>query len=444
MAAAARGGRTSGITDHLATEAAPTAELERQCRRIAVSLLDGSVVPVLGAGANLCDRDHGLDWHPHQQEYLPNGRELAEHLARLFDYPVASGGAAGSVAAEKPVLSNEDGLPRVSQYVTDVRGAGSLYENLHKIFNADYPPTEVHRLVAALAAVRPPMLVLTTNYDDALERAYRAAGVPYRLITYVAEGRDGIRGHFVHSQWRPGTHDRPDEPKLIDRKKNKCADLLADGVPVIAKIHGTVRRGQGFHDDSYVITETDFVDYLTDSDVWNVLPAPVAAKLKESHLLFMGYGLRDWNLRVMLHRAWSQQLLKLESWAIRDDADAVDVTLWQHRMVTTLVVKLKPFVAALVRSFAKVFLEQLWHLRPEERRKMIEALGPDEVGVGLFTRTFLDDPEAVADGIPQEHLDAFVETLLATQRGRALTALSGETLDALPAALQARIRTAGP
>lgn len=399
------------------------------------------MVPVLGAGANLCDRDRSMDWHPHQQEYLPNGRELAEHLARLFDYPQK--GRRRRSATEKHVLSNDDGLPRVSQYVADVSGAGSLYENLHKIFNADYPPTKVHRLVAALAAVRPPMLVLTTNYDDALERAFRTAELPYRLITYVAEGLDGIRGHFVHSRWNPGSKGRPDEPKLID-KKNRCSDLLADGVPVIAKIHGTVRRGQGFLDDSYVITETDFVDYLTDSDIWNVLPKPIGAKLKESHLLFMGYGLRDWNLRVMLHRAWSQQLLRLESWAIRNDADAVEVTLWQHRMVTTLSGDLKPFVAALARTFSKVFLEQLWHRAPKERSAMLDDMESGDVGLQLFMRTFLGDPEAGSEGIPEQHLEALFETLLATQRVRALDGLPKATLDSLPVTLQARIRTALP
>ena len=395
---------------------------------------------MLGAGANLCDRDRSAGWHPHQQRYLPNGRELAEHLARLFEYPLASVAAAESAALEESVLPDEDGLPRVSQYVADVRGPGSLYENLHKIFNADYPPTQVHQLVAALAAVRPPMLVLTTNYDDALERAFRDAELPYRLITYVAEGRDGIRGHFVHSRWKPGSKGS-DEPKLIG-KRNRCSDLLADGTPVIAKIHGTVRRGQGFLDDSYVITETDFVDYLTDSDVWNVLPPPIGAKLKESHLLFMGYGLRDWNLRVMLHRAWSQQLLRLESWAIRDDADAVEVTLWQHRMVTTLSHDLKPFVVALARSFSRVFLEQLWHRDAQERGRMIDDMGPDDVGLRLFMRTFLEDPTAVSKGIPKQHLEGFFETLLAGGRSRPLDALSERMLDSLPAALQARIRTA--
>ena len=69
-----------------------------------MSLLDCSVVPVLGAGANLCDRDQGADWHPHQQEYLPNGRELAEHLARLFDYPLASGGPPTATAETAAVI----------------------------------------------------------------------------------------------------------------------------------------------------------------------------------------------------------------------------------------------------------------------------------------------------------------------------------------------------
>jgi hypothetical protein len=285
---------------------------------------------VLGAGANLCDQpDKGKElWDPRDQRYLPSGMQLAQHLAARFDYPFEQvEETPDALGSPKPKLSDKDDLPRVSQYVADVRSPGSLYENLHKVFNADYPPTTIHRFVAALASVVRPLLVLTTNYDDVLERTYKAAGLEYRLITYVADSPLQYRGRFMHSHWRPGAIDSTDEPKPIDNKRNKCADLLTDGLPVIAKIHGTVRRGSSFGEDSYVITESDFVEYLTDSDAWNVLPSPIRAKVKESHLLFLGYGLHDWNLRVMLHRAWSQQVLSLESWAVRRDADAVDVTL---------------------------------------------------------------------------------------------------------------------
>ncbi len=65
------------------------------------------------------------------------------------------------------------------------------------MFGAEYGPTTVHRFLAALPArTGQHQLVLTTNYDDALEQAYDAAGEPFSTIYYRAtrEGRCWVRG----------------------------------------------------------------------------------------------------------------------------------------------------------------------------------------------------------------------------------------------------------
>jgi hypothetical protein len=56
----------------------------------------------------------------------------------------------------------------------------------------------------------------------------------------------------------------------------------------------------------------------------------------ESHFLFLGYSMRDWNLRVILNRIWGAQQLDLKSWAVqRQPADAgareVEEALWRDR-----------------------------------------------------------------------------------------------------------------
>ena len=73
-------------------------ELERHCRRVLRAVLDGRVVTLLGAGANLCGRPEGRPWE--RGRYLPSGAELARHLASRFDYPE----------------SESDELVRVSEY----------------------------------------------------------------------------------------------------------------------------------------------------------------------------------------------------------------------------------------------------------------------------------------------------------------------------------------
>ena len=133
------------------------------------------------------------------------------------------------------------------------------------------------------------------------------------MVWYIADGEH--RGSFWH---RP-----PDgEPRLIERPK------LYDGLALeeraaIVKIHGAVDRAQPDR-DSYVITEDHYIDYLTKTEVGQLLPAELLVSLTRSKFLFLGYSMQDWNLRVILHRIWGQQPLAYKSWAIQNDPSEIE------------------------------------------------------------------------------------------------------------------------
>lgn len=306
--------------------AAPTADpLEGHYRAVVKALVDGRVIPFLGAGVNLCGRPAGVPWR--QGQYLPAGGELAAYLAQSFGYP-------DDEAVD---------LVRVSQYVAVMNGSGPLYEGLHALFDADYPPTPLHQLLASLpGALRalgyPPrhQLIVTTNYDDVLERAFRAAGELFDLVTYIAEGEE--RGKFLHTP-------PEDEPVVIDRP-NEYRGLNLEQRSAILKIHGAVDRLNPER-DSYIITEDHYIDYLTRTDISNLIPVMLAARLRKSHFLFLGYSLRDWNLRVILHRIWGEQKLSYKSWAIQLKPQTLDQEFWRKRDVDILDVRLEDYVASL-------------------------------------------------------------------------------------------------
>jgi hypothetical protein len=291
------------------------------CALIARRLGRGKVVPVLGAGVNLCNRPPEAAWQHGQ--YLPSGPELALELAKYIRFPVSEG----------------CDLARVSQYVAALEGEGSLYEELHNVFDADYPPTLLHRFLGRLARLirtqgaRECMLVVTTNYDDALERAFESEDEPYDLVTYIAEGRD--RGLFRHVPWGS-------KPAVV-RVPNEYSDIRLDERSVIVKLHGAVDRVSGA--DSFVITEDHYIDYITRADVSGLFPVTLAAKLRTSHFLFLGYSLRDWNLRVMLYRLWGEQEgMSFKSWAVQDKPDPIDRAAWDERGVDILAVRIDEFV----------------------------------------------------------------------------------------------------
>jgi hypothetical protein len=285
---------------------------DRHYALVAGFLANAEVVPFLGAGANLCDRPDEAAWAPGR--FAPSGGELARTLAERSLYP-----------------DRDLDLLRISQYVDATLGERQLYRYLHSIFDSDYPPTSLHRLLARLPPVlrergAQQPLVLTSNYDDLVERALADAGEPFDVVWYEAK-RGPSQGRFVH---RTPTGD----VVPIDRP-NKYTGLDLAERSVILKLHGAIDRTDA-NRDSYVITEDSYIDYLVRGDVGEQIPFALRERMADSHFLFLGYSLRDWNLRVILNRIWGTQQLDLKSWAVqREPADAgvrqVEEALWRDR-----------------------------------------------------------------------------------------------------------------
>ncbi len=294
------------------------------------AIRQGRLVPFFGAGVNMCGRPAGTKWEPSSQ-FLPSGAELSQHLAANYAYP------------------SDDAwdLLRVSQYIAVESGTGPLYDDLRTIFDADVPTTPLHKYFATLPAKLAELgetprhqLIVTTNYDDLMERAFAEAGQEIDVVAYVADGEEA--GKFVH--WPPSGN-----AVLIDRP-NEYTKLSFER-PVILKIHGAVDRVTGER-DSFVITEDHYIDYLTRTDISNLVPVTLAAKLRKSHFLFLGYSLRDWNLRVILHRIWGAQKLSYKSWSIQRKPSPIEEKFWDKRDVEIFDIDLADYIGALDERLA--------------------------------------------------------------------------------------------
>jgi hypothetical protein len=98
--------------------------LNRHCQIVARRLGTGSVVPFLGAGANLCERPPDSDWEA-EAGYPPSGAELAAYLSTPYGYP-----------------ETDRDLLRVAQWVDLVSSPRALVDELHAIFSRDYQPNQ--------------------------------------------------------------------------------------------------------------------------------------------------------------------------------------------------------------------------------------------------------------------------------------------------------------
>jgi hypothetical protein len=291
---------------------------------VAKEMLDGRVVPFLGSGANLCGRPEELVWKPGQFDWLPDAKELASYLAQMFHYQG----------------KNDDDLARVSQYIALMAGAFPLYTELRRLFDGDYPPTTLHRFLAQVPSILrryqdppPYQLIVSTNYDDVLERAFHDVDEPFDLVSYDAEGE--TRGKFIHYPY-------DDKPRPI-KEPNQYWDLSTTERTVILKIHGAVDRADKSR-DSFVITEDHYIDYLSRTDVSKLFPVTLVDQLRQSHCLFLGYSLHDWNLRIILNRLWGDAKLRSTSWAVQLNPDPLDRELWSNRSVRILDTSLEAYI----------------------------------------------------------------------------------------------------
>ena len=118
---------------------------------------------------------------------------------------------------------------------------------------------------------------------------------------YLAFGRH--RGKFLHVS-ADGARDRRRDPERLCRRVARAAN----GDPQDPRR----RRPRPEREwESFVVSEDDHIDYLAQADISVVVPVTLAAELRRSHFLFLGYQLHEWSLRVFLHRVWGRERVGL-------------------------------------------------------------------------------------------------------------------------------------
>lgn len=306
-------------------------ELDEHFGMMANAIKEGWIIPFLGAGASLCGRPDNSEWDPAKTDYVPDSRQLASYLVKQLHLQTS------------PDIEGD--LLRASQYISLEMGDKPLYEKLHSIFATPYKPTPLHKLLAEVPRILREkgyvpvnQLVMTTNYDNLMEKAFHDAGVEYEVIYY--EGKDDDI-HFGKLCQR-----LPDGTVKLIRGGNGHQDISLGQRPIIIKIHGAVHGAA--HEiadkDSYVITEDDYIDYLTHTEISRLFPSNVASKISDSHFLFLGYSLRDWNLRAILRQIEMSQKLPAKSWAIQLNPKKIDIAMWANHRVEIINMDLKTYV----------------------------------------------------------------------------------------------------
>lgn len=330
----------------------PSTVFDKHYNLLKQSIIQGQLIPFLGEEINSCECPSiSSEWQP-DSSYPPSDYDLAQYLANKYSLGTPSapiqcpnweqlkeGGCpvaklSPNLAFSCPLFGTQrlvrepNDLPFLSQSLDLIFGTMGLYSELHQIFDKDYEPNQLHNFFAQLPSIMrnksyplPYQLIVTTNYDDTLERAFKEAGQPFDLVSYIANSKDDNWGKFVHQPYIG-------KQKVIN-KPNIYNDFPFGKHPIILKLYGAIDREWG-QKDNFVITEDHYMDYLSKTNI----PTIFVDLMRKNHILFLGYDLSKWKQRLIFRRILQDKPLdQCKSWAVRENFSELEKKLWYQSQV---------------------------------------------------------------------------------------------------------------
>jgi hypothetical protein len=220
---------------------------------------------------------------------------LAREWARSFEFPMSR--------------HQQEDLPQVAQFVNvmsdDATLRAGLSQYLRQQLGERYPdlvashpdgsldelwqlawdelrvtsPADPHVVLASL----PCPIYVTAHPANLLTQALRASGK--EPVVDVC-------------RWRPDVYDWPPSP--WEAEPGYIPDPQR---PLVFHVFGNLDWP-----DSLVLTEDDYFDFLIGvTEDSSLVPLPVRSALADSALLFLGFGLEDWDVRILLRSLVSQE-----------------------------------------------------------------------------------------------------------------------------------------
>jgi hypothetical protein len=298
-------------------------------------LTTGKLVPFLGLGVHfdVDDNAWGAAWSP-DSDFYPSPREYGNYLSQFL--------------AESERVESGTELARIYQFLDETRGRVFVRSAVHHLYDRDYPYKSAHAFFATLnSAMRasgrtaPVPLIVTTNLDDVLEQSFKRIGEPFSVVSYVSQGADQGRLQYRSS----------DGQTQVLKTAAQVKRAAQTPSTMILKLHGGVDRSDPDR-ESMVLTEDEVVSYFGSAAVLQLLPDLIKARVGNARFLFLGYSLRDWNVRFLLSRLWSSKRQEM-SWAVLYKTSHITKTLWGKRGVEILDLAIEGYVAGLAKEAAR-------------------------------------------------------------------------------------------
>jgi hypothetical protein len=256
-----------------------------------------------------------------KEDYPPSAGELTELFRQRSHYSTflrIAGGLRTLFPADAITTSEDDqeqmlqllakitrianppeALTSIASYFESLEGRRDLWELMRDVIATKKTPTRTHKLLAEAARyhlndkLAGDYLIITTNYDCLMETALDAVNVPYVVLTT----RKGDPKVLIRC-----SQNVKDREVLRNRYWNKLYPsgfVLSknQSLVILYKIHGCLHPDLTFEDEGLVISDNDYVDYVSQMSKIGIIPATVSELMRDKPLWFLGYSLSDWNVR---------------------------------------------------------------------------------------------------------------------------------------------------
>lgn len=271
---------------------------------VATAVEKGQCLLFLGAGVHCAPPDGSPYAYP-EEERPPLGSALSERLAEKCD-----------LTAKYPHESPKN-LQRTSLFFETMKGRKQLVDEIKAAVQTGKRPSPILRGLAELGFP----LVITTNFDQLLERALTDTGREPHVTVYSPDSSD------------------PTDDYLDPTSQS----------PFVFKFHGDVA-----HEESIVVTDEDYIQFvLRMTDVAPYYPVPMTFRFhfQKWPTLFVGYSLIDYNLRLLFKTLrWRIDKAKMpDTYSVDHHPDPLIFDVWysQRRYLKFITQDVWTFVPSL-------------------------------------------------------------------------------------------------
>lgn len=234
-------------------------------------------------------------------------------------------------------------LPTICQYYQMEHDRNSLLLKTRRLIGSESDAVPENPIFHLLGEIENPLLVISSLYDNGLERVFEQKGKPFVVISHHLQP-DADYGKILLKY----SDKREREPPCMAEALSGFG-FLEEARSIIYKICGCYSlcdEHEMDHVDPLMISEEDFFNFLT--QIEKVIPACLVRRFSKRSLLFLGYNLNSWHSRLIATAILEKKRMYRErSYTICSNPSRYERAFWNYFNVEIQEIGLWDYVKAI-------------------------------------------------------------------------------------------------